>query len=297
MTTFSNREIAIGVWLLVCAVFFFTKGSIRKSLAGLVKACLRPKVFGLFAVMTIYSAGVITFLHRISYWDVQMIKETILWICLVGTNLTYNSIISSNKISFFRTTLTQSITVIMVLEFIVSAHTLPLLGELILIPIATLVSITEAFSGCDKKYSSVQKVMASLQTLIGLAVLGLGLSNAVIDWKNFGTIATLKEFFLPSILSIALLPFLYLSNVYISYSDLFCRLEMGYDKSNSLKRYARIRLILYCLLSLPRLETAMNMGVFNLMKIRTQEDVEAMIQVYRQWSTSQRHTDNSEKDR
>jgi hypothetical protein len=65
-----------------------------------------------------------------------------------------------------------------------------------------------------------------------------------------------------------------------AYERLFVRLNLGYEKSNKLKRYTKRKIIKHCLLSLKKVNKTLNMNTYNLMHIRNKEDVDEMIKVY-----------------
>ncbi|MHB1254515.1 MAG: hypothetical protein ACYCZ1_10185, partial [Candidatus Humimicrobiaceae bacterium] len=68
----------------------------------------------------------------------------------------------------------------------------------------------DTVSNMDKKNKTLSKILKILQLLIGLFVLGYSIYKIIIDFKDFMTLNTLKDFLLAPILTISFLPFIYI---------------------------------------------------------------------------------------
>ncbi|MCK4395841.1 hypothetical protein KAW96_04515 [candidate division WOR-3 bacterium] len=280
MNIFNNREIAAAIWLLLIFIFMLIKREIRKSLLNVIKAFFKIKILSSIFLMVAYTAGIVIVLYLMNIWSASLLKDTVVWFCFTGILLSFNLITSTKDENLFRKIVIDSIKIVIIIEFIVNTYTFSLVGELILIPFVTFIIILEVVAKTDKKYSSVAKLMNGLQIIIGLFVLIYAISNVVSDYKNFGSLDTLRNFLLAPLLTISFLPFIYFMALFTTYELLFIRLNCGYEKSKELKNYAKRKIIKHCLLSLKKVKKALNMNTYDLIHIRNEEDVDKMIKAY-----------------
>jgi hypothetical protein len=192
----------------------------------------------------------------------------------------FNLVTSEKEEDLFRKIIINNIKIVIIIEFIINTYTFSLVVELFFIPLVTLLVIMEVIAKKDKKYSSVIKIINGLYVIIGVVILFYVISNVVSDYRNFGSLDTLRNILLAPLLTISFLPFIYFMMLFDAYKRLFVRLNLGYEKSNKLKRYTKRKIIKHCLLSLKKVNKALNVNTYNLMHIRNKEDVDEMIKVY-----------------
>jgi len=271
MNIFNNREIATAVWFVMILCFILSKREIRKSVLGLLRTAFQTKILVLLILMMFYTFGMVFVLYKISLWNIFLLKDTIIWFFFTGIAMTFDLVPSKENINIFRKIIIDNIKIVIIIEFIVGTYTFPLVVELFLIPFLTLIVGIEIVAKKDKKSESVAKLMNGLQIIIGIIILIYTISNLISDYKNFGNLNTLRVFLLAPILSILFYPFVYFFLLFVKYELLFIRLNLGYEKSNSLKRYAKIKMIKHCLLSLKKVKEALKH--YDLMHIREKEDI------------------------
>lgn len=277
MNLFNNREIATAIWLLVIFALMLFKRDIRKSLLDVIKAFFKIKILSSIFLMIAYTTGIVFVLYQITFWNTSLLKDTVVWFCFTGILLSFNLVTSDTYQNLFRKIIISNIKMVVIIEFIVNTYTFSLVGELILIPVVTFIVILEVVAKTDEKCSSVAKLMNGLQIIIGVVILIFAISNVVSDYKNFGSLDTLRNFLLAPLLTISFLPFIYLMILFATYELLFTRLNSGYEKNKKLKRYAKRKSIQHCLLSLKKVKKTLNMNTYNLTYIRNEEDVDKMI--------------------
>ena len=117
--------------------------------------------------------------------------------------------------------------------------------------------------------------MNGLQIVIGVIILIYVISRVVSDYKNFISLNTLRDFLLAPLLSVAFSPFVYLFLLFTQYELLFIRLKLGKEKSKELKKYAKIRIIKYCLLSPKKIRKILKNH--DLIYIERKEDIDKII--------------------
>lgn len=282
MNNFTNREIAIAIWVFLIFILILFKREIRIQLFNLLKLFFKTKIVTSIVLMITYTAGIIFLLKMVNFWNISLLKDTVYWFCFAGAVTSFNFVISKEDQNLFRKIIIDNVKIVIIIEFIVNTYTFSLGVELFLIPFLILITIiTEVSTKKDDEYSSVAKLMQGLQTIIGVIILIFAMSNVISDYKSLGSLDTLKSFLLPFILYILFFPFIYFFSLFVNYGQLFSRLDLGCEKSKKLKRHAKIKIIQHCLFSLKKVKKALDMNIYNLMAIRNEEDVEEMIKVYK----------------
>jgi hypothetical protein len=242
---------------------------------------LRPDPFTvLLFLMSAYTTSVLIVLHHVKLWNTSLLKDSIVWFCFTGILMCFNLVTSKKEEDIFRKIIISNIKIVIIIEFIINTYTFSLVAELFFIPLVILLSMIEVIAKKDKKYSSVIKIINGLYVIIGVVIMFYVISNVVSDYRNIVSLDTLRNILLAPLLTISFLPFIYFMMLFVAYESLFVRLNLGYEKSNKLKRYAKRKIIKHCLLSLKKVSRALNMKTYNLMHIRNKEDVDKMIKVY-----------------
>ena len=281
MELFNNREIAIAVWILVIFIILLFIRGIRKSLKDLVKVLCHRKILILVLSIIVHTVGITFVLYLINFWNISLLKDTIVWLCFSGVVICFRYVSSKEDENLLRNIIIDNIKIVIIIEFIANFFTFPLAAELVLIPFMVFIAGLDVIAKTDKKNISVVRLLNGLQIIIGLFILIYAFSQAIADYKNIVNLDTLKSFLLAPLLAVLFSPFVYFMALLVKYELLFLRLEMGCEKSKKLKNYAKKKIILYCLLSLKKTKKALNMKTYNLMLIRNKDDVDEMVKAYR----------------
>lgn len=277
MNLFNNREIATAIWLLVIFILMLFKRDIRKSILDLFKAFFEKILTSIF-FMIAYTIGIVIVLYQINLWNISLLKDTVVWFCFICIPISFYSVTSKTDQNLFRKIIVYNIKIVIIIEFIVNTYTFSLVGELVLIPVVTFILLLGVVAKTDEKNTSVAKLTNGLLIIIGIVILIFAISNVVSDYKNFVSLDTLRKFLLPPVLTILFLPFIYFMVLFSTYEQLFVQLNLGYEKSKKLKRYAKRKIIQHCLLSLKKVKKALNTNIYNLKVIRYEEDVDKLIE-------------------
>lgn len=277
MWIFNNREIASGIWLIIIFIFMIRKKDIRYSLKRLLKTFFNKKILVSFIFMFISTSIIVLFLYYINFWDISLLKDTIIWFLFSGIVTCVNAITSRSDKNQLKKIIYENLKVLILIEFIINYYTFPLIIELIVMPIITLIFLLDVFTNNKEKYSSVKKLMKTLQTVIGFFLIYYFISNLVSSYQGFVSYNTLKSFLLPIILSLFFLPFIYLFLLYAKYDMIFIRLKMGSSKSKELTKYAKKEIIKTCLLNINKVKKLLKGNTAKLMHIQNKEDVEELI--------------------
>lgn len=274
---FNNREIATAVWLLLFTIWILTKPGIRKSIGHLFRAFLQWKIVSSVLAMSAYTSGTVAVLWLIGLWTPSLIKESVLWFIFTGFVMLMQFMTDRNNENVFGAVLRDSIKLVIFIEFLIGAYVFPLWIELFFVPTVTFILLLDAFAATDDKYGDVKKLTGCLTATIGIGILVFAATRAVGDWQNLGTLDTLRSIAFPPLMSIAFIPFVYTSMLIAAYENLFIRLNIGQDKPNDVKRYAKSRILKHCGLSLRKLRELSSQS-FRLISVQTADDVDRLFQ-------------------
>ena len=280
---FNSREIASFVWLIIIfSAALIKEKKMRISLKNVFLSFTKLKILITIFFMISYLIPIIFCLKKINFWDFSLLKDTILWFIFSGFIMIFSYLDDSNKKEFFKNTVVSNFKFLILFEFIINSFNFNLIGELIFIPFVTIISIMEKISENKEEYKSVNKFFKIIIFFIGLIIIFLSFKHLILDYKEFQNLSTLKNLLLAPILTILFIPIIYILGLLIEYDGLFCRLNMGLPKKNNIKLYAKFHLFKELKINLNRIYKANNMGIYNLMKIQTKEDVKEMIRTYRE---------------
>lgn len=274
MNQFNNREMATGIWCSLLFAWGMSQPSMRRVMGGLLRTILSPKLLVWWSLMALYVAGMITLLARVHLWNTSLVKDSILWFLLVAIAMSGRYVTSRNTDSIFRAVVKDSLTAVIILEFLTNTYTFSLPIELLFIPACVLVGGVDAILKSDKQYSSAAKLTTGLLVAIGLFMLAYAISHAIADYRSLGTWSSMRSLILCPLLSILLSPFIYVMVLACKYEELFCLVDFGNKRDRLLRRYAKVRILRHAGLSLGKLRDLQRRSGSGLFDVTTKEDLD-----------------------
>jgi len=239
----NTREIATLIWLGIVITILLTMPTMRQALSGLLRAFAQKTILQVLAFFTLYVGAMVWFLHAICIWDWDQLKNTVIWTFSVALI----AVLRSNKIadepSYFRKWITENFQILAFLQFLITLYTYPLWVELLVIPFVTLLTGMIAVGDRDPKTKRTISVLTNIMALFTLGFFGLALVMTVVDFWNYTTIQTWRDFYTPIVLTLLFLPFIFVLYVGMSYESAFVNLYYNI-KGKKLRRSAKWRAIL-----------------------------------------------------
>lgn len=236
---FSNREFAITIWILIAIICVLSQPKIRKSLFQVIKAFFAWKLAISYVIMFAYITLVIIPLNAVGIWKLPHLPVTLLWVLCVAFVMLFE-FSKANDQNFFKDAIKDNLKGLIVLEFLINLYVFDLWVELILVPVFGILGGMIAIAETDEKYEIVKKLLNYIMAFIGLTFTGYAIYMVVTDFEHF---ATLENFYLPILLSIMFLPFVYFAALYAGYESLFVRLQF-FVKDGALLKYVKKKTIL-----------------------------------------------------
>ena len=277
MDLFSSRELASGFWLLVVIVAAIRNPSVRESTARVLESFSQPKVLTPFVLLIVHTAFVVWCLRRSGFWTIDLLKGTVYWVLIGGLVMVVEFVTSRKDENLLKAVLVDSLKLLILIEFLAAEFTFPLLVEFFLVPFISLVVLVNAVAGMKEEHRSVEEVTSWIVSLFGFLVLGYVTWQLISGFSALDGGRMVREVLLAPILSVALVPFIYLLQLWATYEDLFLRLELGVEKTPRIKDYARRRLVTYLHLRPRRVNEFLGQHAGYLMSLRTTEDIDRLV--------------------
>lgn len=223
--------------------------------------------------MLVYVTGMTVVLYQLNVWTPVLLKDTLLWFLFCSFAMMMRFVTSSANEDVFRSVLVDNAKISLVLEFVVNIYSFPIFVELILVPVMSIVVMTQAYTATNENYRPVQKLTEGILAITGLVLIYLSLDNGIRNYQELATVDTVRAVFLPAVFSIGFAPFIYIAVLVSTYEQVFLRLRFGDKKPPDVIRYARRSIFRKFGLDLSGLRSFLKSSAFNLIQIRTKDDI------------------------
>ncbi|WP_172566488.1 hypothetical protein [Vibrio fluvialis] len=246
MDILNNREIAIALWLLAISIYIFSSSKmaeVRNAFKGVMAALFVRQIMSILCLMVAYMAIVIYWLSDLELWNFEQLKNTVFWCVSVG----FISLFKLEKIkrdnNFFMHSVIDDLKLLAVLQFVVGVYTFTLWVEVLLVPVLALLGAMLAIAETDRKYHQVRVFIEYCLSSFGVALIVYTLYMLITNFGEFGKEKTAYDFFVPPLLTLCYLPFVFFMLVYSTYEQVFVRLRFSIKSRfhrNAAKLYAFI---------------------------------------------------------
>ncbi len=238
MDILNNREVAIVLWLLAISIYVFSSSKmaeVRKAFKNLLSAFFAKQIISVLCLMVAYIAIVVYGLSEVDLWNVEQLKNTVFWCASVGFMSLFKLESIKKDKSFFKHSVIDNLKLLAILQFIVGVYTFSLWVEVLLVPILALIGGMLAIAGTDKKYHQVKVLLEYCLSLVGVIFIAYTLYMLVTSFGEFSKEKTVYDFFVPPLLTLFYLPFVFVMLVYSTYEQVFIRLK--FSIKNRFHRY------------------------------------------------------------
>ena len=187
---------------------------------------------------------------RLTLWSPAFAKGTILWTIGPAMALLFSCAqidSGGNDLRFFRRTILATVSVAAFVEFVVNLYVMSLPVELVLRIVVPVLSLMIAVAGQKPEQKLAKVVCERVLALIGFSLIVLSLWQVSLHWHQLDARELLLAFALPVWLTVGLVPFLYLFNIYATYDVVF---RLASRDETSKGPHWRSRLVLLSMLHL-----------------------------------------------
>lgn len=236
--TFNTREIAVLAWTTIALFWALTRKEVRSALFHVIKAFFVRRISTVLAVMAAYVSLIVFLLSKVGIWEVLHLKNTLIWFFSVAIVARFEIINISEDQDYFKKAIRDNLKLIVLIEFIISVYTFSFFVEFLIVPLVTIIVVMLTKAETNEDYAPVEKLLNFVLTLTALLLVGYAVYKVIVDFDQLATIGTLMDFVLPPMLSISLLPFLFLALTWSSYENAAIRTNFAISDP-ALKKYAK----------------------------------------------------------
>ena len=232
---FSNREIAVGLWVIGAVVLFLLKKTVRTSIKTIIPMLFCKKFVVFYVIAISYLSTVLYLLNYTELWDYNLLKDTVFWVLFAELPLFIKTIEKGDGAHFFGMIIKENVTVAAIIDFFIGFWTFGFMIELMIVPFLFLVSALYAVASSEKKYSSVKSILDVMFVLLGGILLVYAIRCVTSSPETFFNMNTLKSFLLPIVLLFFNLPVIYGLALYNMYEQVFIRIKGEKDEQRKMK--------------------------------------------------------------
>lgn len=272
---FNNREIAIGLWIILGLLFCLSRADLRASLWIVAKVLINPKLLLFFGIVALNIVALCWLLAKIGLWSKSQLAPTVLWFVMGGCVFAGRALQSNEDDQYFRNLFRGSLKLGGIFEFIVVAYTFGLMTEIVLTPLLFLLIATLAFAEKKPEYAKAKVLLEFILATFAIVLVWNSVSSI---WKQpgmFFTTDTGRNFALPILLTVGSIPVFYLLFCYSHVEQSRYQINRKAIQSDGLKRYARRRFFLHFSLRPWLLQRATRQ--FHTLPAKTNADVDQII--------------------
>lgn len=243
LKSLDNREFATSIWIGLFIVWCITKPDIRKSSSSLLSAVVARPILIAFSLAVAYLLAITLVLRHFDLWTLKQFKITVLWFFVAGIPALSDIPNISKKPTLLKTAAAKNFKITLLLDFFINLFKLPLLAELIFVPLTALLGGMLAVAQGDDKYAPVQKFLNGIFIAIGIGLIAFESYKVLTSLETISNFDTLRDFVLPIIYNVVFIPLLWAMSIYAAYESVFCRLRFVM-KDHSLHSYAKRQMII-----------------------------------------------------
>ena len=237
---FSEREIAAGIWLFAAIAAAFGASRTRPLVRTIIAMTLRRPIISVLLCYAAYVVGVVALLAEYGLWNLEYIKITVMWFIFSGIAAVIDvASTKDSEQSHFGSWVADNIKALIVVEFLAHAYSFSLVVELALFPVIFVLAGALETSKNDPEAEMAKVVFEMILGSIGLVFLAYSAFQVATNWSQFVDGDPVASFVLPPLLSLALLPFLYLTHLFVWYELIGIRLQYAIPR-RFLRAVARI---------------------------------------------------------
>jgi hypothetical protein len=199
-----------------------------------------PTVLAVLLLTAVYVAGLCYLLWVGDIWTVDLLGDTLFWFFGPASVLLFRMNEQKEGAPFFRKTLLELLSITVIFEFLTNVYPLPLVVEIVLVPFLVLVGGMMALTAAKPEFKQVRGLVKGLSVIVGFVFIGYAVNHIVRHPDEFASLGILREFLVPLLLTVGLVPFLYLVAVLFAYDWMLTMLKWKLGETH-LFRHARWR--------------------------------------------------------
>jgi hypothetical protein len=249
------REWATVVWALVFASGIVAYRPTRQSLGGVFRALASWKIIVPFVLMTIYIGAAIVGAHRLGVWDFNLFIPTLTWYLTSAVVLYLNLNRSMSEKGYFYRIARETIGIPAFITFLMNAWPFHFVVELLLQGFLIVLIPMQFLAHNKKEYrdTPLRTLLDALLAVVGIVFMVRAVIWLVSNWGGEVLRQFLADVATPAVLTLILLPFLYVFALVAAYEKAFTIMSFRVPPGTSTWR-GKVALVLKSRFSVQRVD-------------------------------------------
>lgn len=242
MEIFNNRELASATIVVAVIIWSSSKNKdVGTSFLGILRALQQKPVIITLVALMFYTSLIVLVLFHTGVWNVSQLKNTILWLVFVGAVQVFGTTKIQEPKNYLRASLEAQIKLVVLVQFLVAFHSFSYFFELALVAVMSVAAICSvlAENNPDPNHQKVKKLFDGILTVIGTSLLIGSLWSIYTEPGKFFSVGTFRDFLIPMLLSVGILPFIYGFYLFLAFEKAFAKVRI-YTDCKILQRYAKM---------------------------------------------------------
>lgn len=223
---FSNREIAVIIWSLALLTYAISVKDVRRSFRGVLFSFAKLMVHPSSIIVLGYICLMLFIIYTSNIIGRDLIKDYLVWI-IFGlfpmiykiVNGYFNIQIKALILSIFK------ISIIPI--FIINEYTFPLWGELILLPIASIIAMLLVIAERDSQYLLVKKVLNFTLSILGFLMIFFAFKSLLANISDAKQLIFWEKMFMDIIGILLHLPLFFIVQMLCYYEQILVRTNIN----------------------------------------------------------------------
>lgn len=277
-TVFTTREIALSFWIVVALVAGLSHGGVRESLGRVLKSALHRAILTPILLGVLYTALVVLALRAAGLWTADLLKDTTFWFVFAALPTTGGLLASPPRSGVAGRLIREALRITVIFEFITTTYTFPLFVEVFLVALVTVIATFDAVAAIKPEFADARRITTGTLMVIGLVAILYAVRSAIADYSRLASLDSARAILLGPLLSLAVIPFIYLLLVYAAYEHMFILLRLpNRNVTPDVARYAKRRVFGRCGLSLSKVVAFDKQHRSDLLSVRSRSEVDALL--------------------
>lgn len=292
MWQLSSRELAYLLWAVVLLVWMLSMSTMRASIAGILRHLLNWKLSLPIVLLAAYTLGLVRLLARFELWGPALTKDTIVWFLFSGLAFAGSAVERAKDERFWRDSVAKQLKLMVIVEWIVHENTLSFGVELLLVPLFVGLGIFSAVASSRSEFKLVARLLSAVITASALVLIGLAVHGAILTRNALDVPKAIQTLVLPALLTVGLLPAVFLFAAFASYENLFVRLGAWRPGRGAFGRSAALRILAYCWFRPHLVHAFAKKYVIETMQLRDKRDLVALLEKARKGEPGEAELDD-----
>jgi len=191
----------------------------------LIKSFLARQIITIFTLVTVYVFACVYGLFQAGLWEWHQLKVTIIWYISTAALVIFKLESIKKDYRYFKNLVLDYFKLIVIIVFVFNTYTFNLFIELILMPLLFLISGMLGIAQSKNEYKSLEKILNGVLASIGFLFVTYSIYMVFFDFGKIANKDTIRDFYIPPLLTLTYLPFIFFMMLYITYENEFLKLQ------------------------------------------------------------------------